>query len=249
MNALQPKPSLIVQKYGGSSLQTPVHILQVARRIVETHQKGHSLVIVVSAMGRTTDDLVALAHQITDSPAERELDMLLSCGERISMALLSMALHKEGVKSISLTGSQSGIVTDTTHTKAKILEIKATRIQEALRQNLIVIVAGFQGVSTQKEITTLGRGGSDVTAVALAIHLKADRCEFYKDVDGIYSADPKKNKEAQKFGHCHYQDVLTMVEQGARVLHKDAVTMAKAVNLPLYLASSFHTQPGTEIHA
>jgi aspartate kinase len=239
--------SLIVQKYGGSSLQTPKHILSVAQKISKIKKEGHQLVIVVSAMGNTTNELLELSKQITTKPYARELDMLLSAGERISMSLLSMALHQLGHHSISFTGSQSGIVTNTEHTQAKILDIKSDRIKEELKQNKIVIVAGFQGVSTQKEVTTLGRGGSDVTAVALAVSLKAKRCEFYKDVDGLYTEDPKKDIKAIKMDRCQYEDVLMLVKNGSQILHLDAVCMAQKHLLPLYLASSFSESQGTLI--
>ena len=240
---------LMIQKYGGSSLATPAHILNVARRIIQTKEKGYQLVVVVSAMGQMTNDLLNLAHEITDTPYDRELDMLLSSGERVSMALLSMALHKLGHHSISFTGSQSGIVTDTAHTKAKILEIKADRIQKELHNGKIVIVAGFQGVSLDKEVTTLGRGGSDLTAVALAVHLKAERCEFYKDVDGVYTEDPKQNEKALKLKTCKIDEVMQLVQNGSRILNPDALLLAKENLLPLYLASSFNFQEGTTIHA
>ncbi|HBQ20564.1 MAG: hypothetical protein A2Z91_07255 [Deltaproteobacteria bacterium GWA2_38_16] len=239
--------ALIVQKYGGSSLATIECIQAVARRISQTKKEGNDLVVVVSAMGKTTDDLLKLATEITPHPHKRELDMLLSSGERVSMSLLSMALHHLGQCSISFTGSQSGIVTDTSHTEAKILEIRATRIKEELARGKIVIVAGFQGVSIEKEVTTLGRGGSDITAVALAVELKADQCEFYKDVDGVYTQDPKQYPHAQKMKTCRYEAVLEMAEQGAKLLHADAVRFAQKHALPLYIASSFDDSLGTYI--
>ncbi|MBI3017659.1 MAG: aspartate kinase [Deltaproteobacteria bacterium] len=237
--------ALIVQKYGGSSLATLDRIQEVARRVSQRKKEGNDLVVVVSAMGNTTNDLLKLAQQITDQPPARELDMLLSSGERISMALLAMALHQIDVPSISFTGSQSGIVTDTSHTHAKILEIRADRIKEQLTLEKVVIVAGFQGVSTQKEVTTLGRGGSDVTAVALAVALSAKQCEFYKDVDGIYTKDPKQHIDAQKMEHCDYDRVLTLAHAGAKILHSEAVTLAKKHLMPLYIASSFTQHQGT----
>lgn len=239
--------ALIVQKYGGSSLETPQRILEVARRIHKRKKKGIDLVVVVSAMGRQTDELLKLARGISQDPPARELDMLLSVGERISMALLSMALHDLGQPAISFTGSQSGIVTDDVHTNARILEVRADRIRQELRDGKIVIVAGFQGVSLTREITTLGRGGSDVTAVALAVSLQASVCEFYKDVDGLYSKDPKHDLNAQKLSECDYSIVQNLLEQGARVFHPLAIELAERHRLLLYLASSFNSSPGTWI--
>jgi len=241
--------SLVVQKYGGSSLATAGRIKNVASRIDERKIKGDDLVIVVSAMGKQTDELLRLAHGVSDNPPARELDMLLSVGERISMALLSMALHDLGQPAISFTGSQSGIVTDTVHTNARILEVKADRIREELKQGKVVIVAGFQGVSVTREITTLGRGGSDVTAVALAISLRASSCEFYKDVDGLYSRDPKQDANAEKLSECDYSKVHELVEHGARVFHPLAIDLARRHSLPLYLASSFNSESGTWIRS
>jgi aspartate kinase len=238
---------LIVQKYGGSSLATPERIKKVARGISDVYKKGTQLVVVVSAMGDSTDKLQALALQVSLTPSDRELDMLLSAGERISMSLLSMALHDLGHNAVSLTGSQSGIVTDTAHTRATILDIRADRIKEALSLNRIIIVAGFQGVSTEKEVTTLGRGGSDVTAVALAVKLGASRCEFYKDVDGVYTNDPKTNPDAKKIKTCHYADVMKLLNEGSGVFHRRAIELAEKHSLPLYLASTLNTDSGTRI--
>ncbi len=239
--------ALIVQKYGGSSLATLDCIREVARRVSQRKKEGNDLVVVVSAMGNATNDLLKLAHEITEQPAARELDMLLSAGERISMSLLAMALHTIGEPSISFTGSQSGIVTDTSHTHAKILEIRADRIKEQLGLGKVVIVAGFQGVSTQKEVTTLGRGGSDVTAVALSVALSAKQCEFYKDVDGVYTKDPNHDADAQKMERCDYDRVLSLVHEGAKVLHPEALVLAKKYSIPLYVASSFNQCIGTTI--
>ena len=239
--------SLIVQKYGGSSLRSPAHIQKVAKKISDKKKEGHQLVIVVSAMGHTTDYLLKLAHEITPHPCSRELDMLLSAGERISMSLLAMALNQLGLSSISFTGSQSGIVTDTRHTDARILEVKADRIKAELALGKTVIVAGFQGVSTTKEVTTLGRGGSDVTAVALAVKLNAARCEFFKDVDGVYTKDPKTHHDAQKLSCCDYVDVLKLVNEGATVFHPEALHLDKRYALPLYLSSTFGSNEGTVI--
>lgn len=239
--------ALIVQKYGGSSLETPQRIREVACRIHERKKKGIDLVVVVSAMGKQTDELLRLARGVSQNPPARELDMLLSVGERISMALLSMALYDLSQPAISFTGSQSGIVTDEVHTNARILEVRADRILQELRGGKVVIVAGFQGVSLTREITTLGRGGSDVTAVALAVSLQASVCEFYKDVDGLYSQDPKRDLNAQKLSECDYATVRNIIEQGAKVFHPLAIELAQRHRLPLYLASSFHSSPGTWI--
>jgi aspartate kinase len=241
--------SLIVQKYGGSSLSTPFQILKIACRISERKKKGDDLVVVVSAMGDKTDELLKLAYEVSQNPPPRELDMLLSVGERISMALLSMALYDLGQPAISFTGSQSGIVTDTVHTNARILEVKADRIKQELGLGKVVIVAGFQGVSVDREITTLGRGGSDVTAVHLAIRLQAFCCEFYKDVDGLYSKDPTLFSDAQKFSECDYSQVYELIEKGGKVFHPLAIDLAKKHSLPLYLASSFNLEPGTWIRS
>ena len=241
--------SLIVQKYGGSSLSSTEKIIKVAEQIFVKKKEGADLVVVVSAMGNTTDELEALALEITSDPSRREMDMLLSAGERISMALLAMALHEKGVESISFTGSQTGIVTDTKHTNAQILEIKADRLQQELKLGKVVIVAGFQGVSVEKEITTLGRGGSDVTAVALAVRLGATRCEFYKNVDGVYTKDPHKFKDAKKLEACGYQDVLKLVQAGAVVFHPRAIEIAEKHSLPIHITSTFTPGQGTLIHA
>lgn len=239
--------ALIVQKYGGSSLETPQRIREVARRIHERKKRGVDLVVVVSAMGKQTDELLRLARGVSKDPPARELDMLLSVGERISMALLSMALYDLGQPAISFTGSQSGIVTDEVHTNARILEVRGDRIRQGLGSGRVVIVAGFQGVSLSREITTLGRGGSDVTAVALAVSLQASVCEFYKDVEGLYSQDPKHHLNAQKLSECDYSTVQNLIEQGAKVFHPLAIELARQHRLPLYLASSFNSSPGTWI--
>jgi len=239
--------SLVIQKYGGSSLATPTHIKRVAKKIALKKKDGYRLVIVGSAMGNATDELLKLSKEVSDKPSTRELDMLLSSGERISMSLLSMALHMLGVESISFTGSQSGIVTNTDHTHAKILEIKGERIKEALELDKVVIIAGFQGVSTEKEVTTLGRGGSDVTAVALAGSLGAERCEFYKDVDGLYTKDPKKHSDAKKIDRCHYETVLELVSKGDTVFQRQAVELAQKLSVALYISSTFESKQGTHI--
>ncbi|HEY4937946.1 MAG TPA: aspartate kinase, partial [Actinomycetota bacterium] len=210
---------IVVQKYGGTSVASTDRIRNVARRIVATAEKGHPVVVVVSAMGHTTDQLMEQALEISPVPRARELDMLLSAGERISMSLLSMAIIDMGREAISLTGSQAGIVTDTTHTKARIVDVRARRILEALDAGKIVIVAGFQGVSTiSNDVTTLGRGGSDTTAVALAAALDAEVCEIYTDVDGVYTADPRVVPDARKLHVVSYEEMLEMAACGARVL-------------------------------
>ena len=240
--------SIVVQKYGGSSVASPEHIRSVARRICATAAEGHSVVVVVSAMGDSTDELMEQALEIAPIPPARELDMLLSAGERISMALLSMAIIGMGHDAVSLTGSQAGIVTDTTHTKARILDVRARRILEALDAGRIVIVAGFQGVSTDsQDVTTLGRGGSDTTAVAIAAALRADVCEIYTDVDGVYTADPRIVPEARKLPVVTYEEMLELAAGGARVLMLRSVEYARNYNVVLHVRSSFHAEPGTYI--
>ena len=237
--------AFIVQKYGGSSVATTERILKVAERIVNLKKQGNKVLVVVSAMGDTTDDLITLSREVASSPSKREMDMLLSSGERISMALLSMAINDMNVPAISFTGSQSGIVTDTSHTEARIVSISGTRIKEELEKDKVVIVAGFQGCSTEREITTLGRGGSDTTAVALAIALKADFCEILTDVDGVYSADPRIVKDAKKLDFCSYDEMLEMAWLGAKVLHPRSVEIAKKFDMPIIVASSFNNNKGT----
>ena len=239
--------AFIVQKYGGTSVGTTERILNVARRIAKLKKEGNKVLAVVSAMGDTTDDLVKLAREVAGSPSKREMDMLLSSGERISMALLSMAINDLGYPAISFTGSQSGILTDTSHTEARIVSISGTRIKDELTNDKIVIVAGFQGCSPQREITTLGRGGSDTTAVALAIALKADYCEILTDVDGVYTADPRFVKNAKKLTHCSYDEMLEMAWLGAKVLHPRSVELAKKFGMPLLVSSSFNEHKGTII--
>lgn len=227
---------LIVQKYGGATLATPEKIKQAAKRIHELHQSGLKVVVVVSAMGHTTNELISLARQVSERPQLRELDMLLTVGERISMSLMSMALNDLGCQAISFTGSQAGILTDDSHVNAQIIDVKAFRVEEALNQNKVVIMAGFQGVSPQtKEITTLGRGGSDTSAVAMAGYLKADRCEILKDVDCVYTADPKLVPDAQAITHLNYLHLLEMTSWGAKVLHHRSVEMAHKHNVKLYV--------------
>jgi aspartate kinase len=237
--------ALIVQKYGGTSVADAPRIRHVADRVVATRQAGNDVVVVVSAMGETTDDLVALAHRVSSDPTPRELDMLLTAGERISMALLAMAIADLGVTAKSFTGSQAGIITDTLHGKARILDVRAGRITEALSQGHVVIVAGFQGVSTDHDVTTLGRGGSDTTAVALAAALGAWACEIYTDVDGVYTADPRLVPEARKLHVVSYEEMLEMAASGARVLMLRCVEYARRYGIPLHVRSSFTGASGT----
>jgi aspartate kinase len=237
--------SVVVQKYGGSSVADATRIGNVARRIVATFEQGHSVSAVVSARGDTTDELVELAREITPDPPEREMDMLLSAGERISCALLAMAIHRLGYEAVSLTGSQAGIITDTVHTKARILDITPARVQEAMDKGKIVLVAGFQGVSTEKDVTTLGRGGSDTTAVALAHALGADVCEIYTDVDGVYTADPSLVAKARKIDHISYDEMLELAAAGAQVLAVRAVEYARKYDIPIHVRSSFTDYDGT----
>ncbi len=229
--------SLVVQKYGGSSVGSPEKIKFVAQKIANAHLNGQKLVVVVSAMADTTDDLIELSQQVSSHVYEREMDMLLTAGERISMALLSMALRDLKIDSISFTGSQSGIITDESHTRARILEIKPVRIQEALSRNQVIIVAGFQGVSRSKEITTLGRGGSDTTAVALASKLNA-KCEIYTDVEGIYSADPRMVEKAKRFKSISHSFALELTTLGAQVMHPRSIEIAREYNIPLFVGST-----------
>jgi aspartate kinase len=241
-------PHLIVQKYGGTSVGSPEKIRAVAARIARTRQLGHPMVVVVSAMGHTTDELLSLAQQVSQNPPHREIDMLLSTGERISMALLSMALADLGVPAISLTGSQSGIITDQSHRRARILEIRGDRISSGLEQGKVVIVAGFQGVSRDKEITTLGRGGSDTTAVAIAAAFGASACEIYTDVDGVYSADPRWVKEARLYADLDSRHMVELAVLGAGVLHPRSVQLAAQHQVPLWVKNS-HSEVhlGTQI--
>ncbi|HEX7078797.1 MAG TPA: aspartate kinase [Candidatus Eisenbacteria bacterium] len=239
--------ALLVQKYGGTSVGTPERIQAVADRIVRTRRQGTDLVVVVSAMGDATDDLLALARKVSARSHPREMDMLLTAGERISMALVSMAVNDLGQEAVSFTGSQSGIVTDTSHTRAKILEVKADRIREELKRGRVVIVAGFQGVSREREVTTLGRGGSDTTAVALAAALHAAECEIYTDVDGVYTADPRIVPQARKLRALSYDEMLELASLGARVLHNRSVEIARRFGVPVHVRSSFNWNEGTRI--
>jgi len=239
--------SLIVQKYGGSSVANIDRIKSVAEKIVRYRKQGHSLVVVVSALGDTTDELMQLAHGITSLPSERELDMLISTGEQVSVALLAMAMHKKGIDAISFTGAQVGIITDRSHTKARIIDVSADRIKKALKQGKVVIVAGFQGVNLDQEITTLGRGGSDMTAVALAATLKASVCEIYTDVEGVYTADPRVVKDAQKLSCVSYEEMLELASLGAQVMQARSMEVAKKFSVPLHIRSSFSNKAGTII--
>ena len=231
--------NIIVQKYGGTSVADPKKILGVAKRIVSYRRKGVDLVIVVSALGDTTNELLDLAYKIDRFPSEREIDMLISTGEQISVALLAMAIHKLGYEAISFTGAQAGIITDSTYTKARIIKINTAKIRKELAQKKIVIVAGFQGVDLSREITTLGRGGSDLTAVALSHALKAKSCEIYTDVEGIYTADPRIVPKARKLESITYDEMLEMASLGAQVLQTRCVELAKRFNIPFIVKSSF----------
>ncbi|MFN3201083.1 MAG: aspartate kinase [Bradymonadia bacterium] len=230
--------SIIVQKYGGSSVATPAHIRRVARRVVETRQRGHDVVVVVSAMGNTTNDLLDLAGSVSDNPHRRELDMLVTVGERISMALLSMAIHDLGHPAVSFTGSQSGIITTDAHTHARIVKVKPDRVRQALSTGQIVIVAGFQGVSERLEITSLGRGGTDATAVAMAAALGAECAEICSDVDGVYSADPRVVPEARKLDEIGYAEMQTLADAGAKVLHAEAVEWARREGIDVHCVAT-----------
>jgi aspartate kinase len=236
---------LIVQKYGGTSVGDAERIKSVAQRIVSTARAGNQVCVVVSAMGHSTDELVSLAAQVSDDPNPREMDMLLTAGERISMALLSMVISDLGYESISFTGSQAGIVTDTSHGRARILEVKGDRVRQALSGKKIAIVAGFQGVSTEYDVTTLGRGGSDTTAVALAAALGADACEIYTDVDGVYTADPRIVPTARKLYAVSYEEMLELAASGAGVLMLRAVEYARNYGVVLHVRSSFDYEDGT----
>ncbi len=227
----------LVMKFGGASVASAEKFSEVADIVIEKLSENPSIVLVVSAMGKTTDELFSLARAVHPQPPSREQDMLVSAGERISIALLAMALHRKGLEAISFTGSQSGIITTSDHTQAKIIEVRPHRIQKALRMGKIVIVAGFQGVSLEGEITTLGRGGSDTSAVAIAVALGAEAVEFYKDVAGVYSEDPKKNPEAQFFQKMNYEEALKITGQGAKILHERSVALAQKNQMPLKILS------------
>ena len=237
--------SLVVQKYGGSSVANKERVFNVANRIVETYKNGNSVVVVVSAQGDTTDDLIEKAAEISKNPSKREMDMLLSTGEQISISLLAMAIHELGYPAVSLTGWQVGLETDSQYSKARIKKVEASRIKKELDHNNIVIVAGFQGINKYDDITTLGRGGSDTSAVALAAALHADVCEIYTDVDGVYTADPRIVKSAKKMDEISFDEMLELASLGAGVLHNRSVEMSKKYNVKLCVRSSLNKNEGT----
>ncbi len=241
------RTNTIVMKFGGTSVADATCMKRVAQRIVDARKDGHPVVAVVSARGDTTDELIEMAGEISENPPAREMDMLLSTGERISAALVAMAIHEMGYDAISLTGSQAGIVTDTVHTKAKILDIRPHRIQHALSEGKIVLVAGFQGVSTDQDVTTLGRGGSDTTAVALAAALGAEACMIFTDVDGVYTTDPRIVPEARKLDFISNDEMLELTSSGAKVMMLRSIEVARRYDVPLWVRSSFTNAPGTLI--
>ena len=241
--------SLIVQKYGGSSVANSERIKHVAKLIVKARDRYDNVVVVVSAMGKTTDNLIKMAEEITNSPSTREMDMLLSTGERISIALLAMAIHSLGYDAISFTGSQVEIITDTSHTKARILRIGAKRVREELKKGKIVVIAGFQGVSTNKDITTLGRGASDTSAIAIAAALGADECEVYTDVEGVFTSDPRIIPQAKKIKSITYEEMLEMASLGAKVMAPRSMQIAQRFKVPLHIRSSFINKQGTLVIA
>ncbi|WP_039767283.1 aspartate kinase [Caldicellulosiruptor sp. F32] len=236
---------IVVQKYGGTSVADKERIFRAARRAVAEYEKGNKVVVVVSAQGDTTDELIEKAKEINENPSKREMDMLLSTGEQISIALMAMAIEKLGYPVISLTGWQAGIKTDSNYSNARIKEIDTERLQRELDKRNIVVVAGFQGINKYDDITTLGRGGSDTTAVALAAALKADKCEIYTDVDGVYTADPRIVPNASKLKEISYDEMLELATLGAKVLHNRSVELAKKYNIPLVVRSSFNDNEGT----
>jgi aspartate kinase len=238
--------SIIVQKYGGSSVADVARLTQVAARVMRTRQAGHDVVVVVSAMGSATDDLLALAKQVSANPDRRELDMLLTAGERVSMALLSMAIRELGGAAISFTGSQSGIITTDRHVDARIIEVRPFRIQDELARGKIVVIAGYQGVSYRREVTTLGRGGSDTTAVAMAAALGAEYCEICSDVDGVYTADPRVVPAARRIGTLSYEETQELAESGAKVLNAEAVAFARDKGIAIYARATASALPGAD---
>ncbi|HAP78490.1 MAG TPA: aspartate kinase [Acidimicrobiaceae bacterium] len=237
--------ALIVQKYGGTSVADPDRMRAVAENIAITKRRGNDVIVVPSAMGKSTDNLIKLANDVSKTQPGREMDMLITTGERISMALLCMALADLGIEAKSFTGSQAGIITDTVHLKAKILEVKGDRVREALSEGKVCVVAGFQGISTDKEITSLGRGGSDTTAVALAAALGADACEIYTDVTGVFTADPRIVPQARKLQHVNFDEMLEMAGAGSKVLALRSVEFARNHNVPIHVRSAFTWEPGT----
>jgi aspartate kinase len=240
-------PGTVVMKFGGTSVADAERIKRAARRIVAQRERGRRVVAVLSARGQTTDELIAMAEEVSPDPDPREMDMLLSTGERISCALCAMAINDLGHRAISLTGSQAGIVTDTSHTKARIVDVRANRISEALDSDLIVLVAGFQGVSTSYDVTTLGRGGSDTTAVALAAAIDADVCEIYTDVSGVFTADPRLVPDARKLPYVSFEEMLEMAASGAKVLQLRSVEYARTHGVRMHCRASFDDAPGTVV--
>jgi aspartate kinase len=243
---MKPAMSIVVQKYGGTSVADATRIRQVAERVMRTRREGHDVVVVVSAMGHTTDELLALAKQISPNPERRELDMLLSAGERIAMALLSIAIRELGGDAISFTGSQSGIITNDRHIDARIIEVRPFRVQDELARGRVVVVAGYQGVSYRREVTTLGRGGSDTTAVAMAAALGAEWCEICSDVDGVYTADPRVVPDARRIGVLSYEETQELAECGAKVLNAQAVEFAKQAGIAIYARATAGPLPGAD---
>jgi aspartate kinase len=241
--------AIIVQKYGGTSVGNPERIKNVARRVLETQQAGHKIVVVVSAMSGVTDSLIKLSREVCTQPSEREMDVLLSTGEQTTIALLAMALQGLGTPAVSLTGAQAGIVTDGVHTKAKIFNITPKQIHSHLDEGAIVIVAGFQGQTPEGEITTLGRGGSDLTAIALAAALKADKCEIFTDVDGVYTCDPRIVPDARKIDTISYEEMLEMASSGSKVMQSRSVEFANKFDVLFEVRSSFNQNPGTIVKA
>lgn len=244
---MKKSKGIVVQKYGGTSVADVDRIQNVAKRVVATQKKGYDVVVVVSALGHTTDNLIELAHKITKEPSDRELDMLISTGEQVSIALLAMAIHKLNADAISFTGAQVGIITDNSFTKARIININGTRIQSELKKGRIVIVAGFQGISQNEDITTLGRGGSNLTAVALAKFLKASVCEMYTDVEGIFTADPRIVPNARKIDQLSYEEIFELSSLGAQVLQTRSIEFAMKFGVPIRVRSSFSDNEGTII--
>jgi aspartate kinase len=238
--------SIVVQKYGGSSVADVSRIKRVAERVMRTRATGHDVVVVVSAMGHTTDELLALAKQVSPNPDRRELDMLLTAGERIAMAVLSMAIRELGGDAISFTGSQSGIITNDRHVDARIIEVRPFRVQDELARHKIVVIAGYQGVSYRREVTTLGRGGSDTTAVAMAAALGAEYCEICSDVDGVYTADPRVVPTARRIGDMSYEETQELAESGAKVLNAQAVEFAKEKGIAIYARATASPLPGPD---